>query len=231
MKKLFIITACCFLFCVYLSGQDFGKAIKEKTDSLWTQTPETFRETFGSPGTYKWKSPLKRVLLYKSADSKSELSFFEHPVDKGEFSFKSNKLQSIRLTFKKPEAISSKEIYFEYASKLARQIGGLVEIGAPRLRKRKSGNDYSFTYSWRSPEYYISLRCSCSIGAKATFNPGKSKFSIFRRIPVMAADKSFETSSEEVPETGGDSKLKSDDKGDRYLETPTTPTPNNSLTR
>jgi hypothetical protein len=220
MKKIYITALLSLCLCTCLPAQDFGKAIKEEADSLWTQTPETFRKTFGPSEIYKWKSPLKRVLTYNSGDSKTELSFFEHPVDKGTFSFKSNKLQAMRLTFKKPEAISSKETYLEYLSKLAKQIEGLAKIGTPRLRKRKSGDDYSFTYSWRSPEYYISLRCRCSIDAKAKFNPGKSRFSIFRRIPVVAAGEKFEASSEEPPQIDENSKLKTNDKGDYYLEVP-----------
>ena len=220
MKKVSIITISSFLFCVCLSGHDFGKAIKDEPDSLWTQTPETFQKTFGSPGAYKWKSPLKRILTYNSRNSKTELSFFEHPVDKAAFNFKSNKLQSIRLTFKKPEAISGQKTYLDYSTKLAKQIEGLSQIGTPKLRKRESRGSYSCTYSWRSPEYYISLKGTYSINAEKTFKPGKSRFSIFRRIPVAVVEKKVEASPEEPPETDSDSDLKTNDKGDRYLEVP-----------
>lgn len=227
MKKIFIITTFNFFFCGWLSAQDFGKAIKEEAGSLWTQTPDSFQKTFGPPEIYKWKSPLKRVLIYNSRDSKTELFFFKHPVDKGSFSFKSNQLQAISLTFKKPEAIPGKEAYLEYSSKLAGEIEALAKIGTPGLRKRESGNGYSCTYSWRSPEYYVSLKCGYSIDAKAAFNSGKSRFSIFRRVPVAAADvkveaadKKLAANPEESPETDGESGIKTNDKGDRYLEVP-----------
>lgn len=221
MNKIYITALLGFFLCTCLQAQDFGKAISEEADSLWTRTPDSFQKSFGPPETYKWKSPLKRILTYDSKKSKTELLFFEHPVARGEFSFKSNQLQGIRLIFKKPEAISGEETYLEYSSKLAKQIEGLAKIGTPDVRKRKSGGTFSSTYSWRSPEYYVSLKCSYSIGQK-DFNPGKSRFSIFRRIPVVASGKKLETSPGETPtpETDGESKLKSNDKGDLYLEVP-----------
>ena len=217
MKKIFTIISLSFLPCVSLLAQNFGTAIKDKADSLWTQTPETFRTTYGSPEIYKWKTPLKRVLTYKCNDPKAKLFFFKHPIAKAGFNFKSKQLQGMRLIFAKPTAISNKETYLEYSSKLKEEIAGLGKVGTSKLRKRKSKGGYRYTYSWRSPEYFISLRCSYAIDSKKTFNPGRSKFSIFRRTPVVVTDKKAETTPDTAPEASKDSKIKSNDKGDRYL--------------
>lgn len=218
MKKILTIISLSFLFCFCVLAQNFGTGIKDEADTLWTQTPKTFRTTYGSPEIYKWKTALKRVLTYKCNEPEAKLFFFKHPIDKAYFSFKSKQLQGMRLIFAKPTAISNKEIYLEYSSKLKEQIAGLGKIGTPKLRKRKSKGGYRYTYSWRSPEYFISLRCSYASDSKKTFNPGKSKLSIFRRVPIVVPDKKNEETPKNAPEESKDSNIKSNDKGDRYLE-------------
>ena len=185
---------------------------------MWTQTPKTFKTSYGTPEIYKWKTALKRVLTYKCNGPEAELFFFKHPIYKADFSFKSKRLQGMRFIFAKPTAITDKETFLQYLSKLKEEIAGLGKIGKPKIRKKKSKGGYRYTCSWRSPEYFISLRCSYTSNSKKTFNPGKSKLTIFRRIPVVVQDKEAEEVSADTSETGEDSGIKSNDKGDRYLE-------------
>lgn len=138
MKKILTIISLSFLFCFFVSGQDFGNAVKNEAASLWTQTPKTFKDTYGSPEIYKWKTALKRVLTYKCNAPEAELFFFKHPVYKADFSFKSKHLQGMRLIFAKPTAVANKEVFMEYASKLKEEVGGLAKVGAPKLIKKES---------------------------------------------------------------------------------------------
>ena len=218
MKKILTIISLSFLFCFFVSGQDFGNAVKNEAASLWTQTPKTFKDTYGSPEIYKWKTALKRVLTYKCNAPEAELFFFKHPVYKADFSFKSKHLQGMRLIFAKPTAVANKEVFMEYASKLKEEVGGLAKLGAPKLIKKKARGGYRYTYSWRSPEYFISLRCYYTSNSKKAFNPGRSRLSIFRRTPVIVPDKEAETAGDANAEITKNSNLKSNDKGDCYLE-------------
>jgi len=220
MKKIFITISLAFLFCISLLGQDFGKSIKDDADSLWSLSPGKFKGTFGSPEIYKWKTVLKTALIYDSKKAKVKLSFFEHPIRKADFRFKSKRLQGMCLTLAKPTAISDKKTYNEYASSLKEQIAELGKIGSPRVMKRKSKGRYRYTYSWKSKKYYISLKCSYSTSSKNIFKPGKIKFVIFNRIPPAVSIEKLETPSEAAPEKAADSNVKTNDKGDRYLEVP-----------
>ncbi|MCK4982753.1 MAG: hypothetical protein KAS17_07495, partial [Victivallaceae bacterium] len=216
MKKVFTIASLSFLFCVSLFSQNFGTALKDAADSLWSLSPDKFKSTFGSPEIYKWKTALKTVLTYNSKDAETTLLFFEHPIGKADFKFKSKQLQGISLVLAKPNAISDKTTYLEYSSKLKEQITRLGKIGTPKMRKRKSKSASRYTYSWISPEYYISLKCSYASDSKKTFTPGNIKISIFRRFALAAPVKKIEASTE----TAADSNIKTDDKGDRYLLVP-----------
>jgi len=120
------------------------------------------------------------------------------------------------LTLAKSDALSSKKAYLEYVSSLKEQIAGLSKIGTPKVRKRKSKCGSSYTYSWISPEYYISLKCIYSTDPKKAFKPGNIKFSIFRRVALAAPVKKIEPSTE----TAADSNIKTNDKGDRHLSVP-----------
>jgi hypothetical protein len=216
MKKIFTIVSLSFLFCVSLFSQDFGTAVKDDADSLWRLTPDKFKSTFGSSEIYKWKTALKTVLTYDSKGSETELLFLKQSIAKANFSFKSKRLQGMSLTLAKSDALSSKKAYLEHISNLKEQITGLSKIGTPKVRKRKSKYGSSYTYSWKSPEYYISLKCSFSTDQKKIFKPGNIKFSIFRRVALAAPVKKIEASSE----TAANSNIKTDDKGGRYLLVP-----------
>jgi len=220
MRKFLIIALLNGLFCSLLFSQDFGTALKDDADSLWRLTPDKFKSTFGSPEIYKWKTALKNVLTYDSKGAETELLFLKHPIDNANLIFKSKHLQGMSLTLAKPSAISDKETYLEYSSSLKEQIAGLGKIGASKVRKRKSKNGYSYTYSWRSPEYYISLKCSYGSDSKKAFKPGSIKFSIFRRVSLAVPNRKIEKSSETTPEAEAKSNIKTDDKGDRYLLVP-----------
>jgi hypothetical protein len=220
MKKIFITISLNLLFCISLLGQDLGKAVKDDADSLWSLSSGKFKGTFGSPEIYKWKTVLKTDLLYDSKGAKVKLSFFEHPISKADFRFKSKRLQGMHLTLAKPTAIADKKTYHEYTSSLKEHIAELGKIGRPRVMKRKSRGGYRYTYLWKSKKYYISVKCSYSINSKNTFKPGKIKFVIFNRIPPAISIEKLEKPSEAAPKKAADSNIKTNDKGDRYLKVP-----------
>lgn len=227
MRKIFTIISLSFLFCFYILGQDIGTAIKNDAASLWTMAPDTFKTSFGSPEIYKWESALKNVLIYRSKGADTKLLFFEQEISKADFKFKSKQLQAISLTLAKSDDLSDKKTYLEHVANLKEQIAKLSKIGSSKERKRKTRGAYRCTYSWRPPEYYISLKSSYTNNSKKTFKAGTIKFSIFRRVAFSAPDKEDEISQE--TSTGAsyedaikaiNSKISTTDKGDRYLSVP-----------
>ena len=209
MKKVFIIISLSFLFCFILGGQDFGTSIKDDAYSLWNQNPDTFKTSFGPAEMYKWKSALKNVLVYKSKDAETKLLFFEQEIAKAEFKFKSKQLQSISLHLVKSGDLSNTEAYLEHIKTINEQIAGLCKVSKPKVRKRKTRSGYRYTYSWKSPEYYLSLKCSYAIKEKKTFKPGNIIVSIFRRVAVESLNNYEKKSSEdeEIGEEGAKSAI------------------------
>jgi len=212
-----------FVFCFCLAGQNFGNILKDDANSLWILTPDKFKETFGSPEIYKWKSALKNTLLYDSKTADTKLLFFEHPIEKASFTFKSKRIQGMYLTFAKAIAISDPKTYLEYSSGLKKQIIEFSKAGKPKIMKRRYKGGYRYTYSWRSEKYYISMRARYTSSAKNKFKAAKIRFSIFNRIAPEAAIEKLEDSetsqdSQEKSETNP--KIKSNDKGDRFLTVP-----------
>ena len=218
MKKVFTIVSLGFLFSVSLFSHDFAKEIKENATSLWGMAPKKFKTTFGPSEIYKWKTALKTTLTYSSKGAKTELLFFEHPIDKANFKFKSKQLQGMSLTFAEPSAISDKETYLKYSSNLKRQIAGLGKFSAAKVMKHKFKGRYRYTYSWKSPMYYISQKCSYTSDSKKTFHPGKIKFSIFLRVTPKASSKKTEKAPAVASEA--DSSLNVDENGNCNLQVP-----------
>jgi hypothetical protein len=229
MRKILIIALANSLLCLGLFGQDFGETLKDDANSLWVLTPNKFKTTFGSPEIYKWKSALKNVLVYNSKGAETELLFFEQPIKKANFRFKSKQLQGISLSLVKSDELSDKEAYLANVKNLKDQIAGLENAGSPKVRKRKSNGGYRYAYSWKSKKYYISLISSYAIGSEKNFKPRNIKFSIFNRISVAAQDEKNEEDEDDTdtasskPEDGHaaiNSKITTTDKGDHHLTVP-----------
>lgn len=218
MKKIFIIISLSFLFCLCMLGQDFGTTLKDDANSLWSLNPGKFKTTFGSPEMYKWKSPLKNILLYTSNGAGNKLLFFDQAIGKANFNFKSKQLQGISLTLAKSNDLTDKETYLEHVANIKEQILGLGKLGAPKVRKKTAKGRCRYTYSWRSPEYYITLKSSYSINSKKSFSPGYIKFYIFRRFAITTPIGKDEPASEKTTKLNPN--IKTDDKGDRYLKVP-----------
>ena len=230
IKKFFFLTV--FLFCCSLFSRDIGADLCKNAGEIWNLKPAQLLKKYNSQKAFKWKSPLKKKMVYHSNSAQADLEFMKYRVVSGNFCFGNNKkLRGINLYLATPENINDTKKYSGLIKDLKKQIEQIGKLSTPRLRKRKSGSKYHFTYSWKSKEYYASLSWNYVL-ASGKFIPGKAKVSIFARVaftepaPAQEEDEKSKASgnpkddNNDTPNDKKEGPLKKNDKGDLSLKIP-----------
>ena len=227
IRKIFFLTV--FLLCGSLFSRDIGTDICENAGEFWNLRAPQLLEKYGNKKAFRWKSPLKKKMLYRNKSSQDGLKFMEQQVVGGTFCFGNNKkLRGIYLYLVLPENVNDKEKYNVLIKDLKKQVEQIGKLNSPRLRKRKYGNKWQMTYSWKSREYYASLSWNYSLNSDK-FIPGKAKISIFTRVsfaePASTQEEKDEVSEDAQSEDNSNAEndkqegpLKKNDKGDLFLE-------------
>ncbi|MFA6715960.1 MAG: hypothetical protein WC082_08680 [Victivallales bacterium] len=214
MKKLLTIT-CLAFSCVLLSGQDLYKSMQENAVNFWTLSPDKLKSSFASPESYRWRTALKKNLIYNPNAGKTKLFFMGRAVVWGSFLFSFDKLQGMYLTLDRTNTPLNREAYLERINSLEKQISETKKFGKPKIVRHDSGNKHRCTYSWKSPEYYIALRTSYSQSPEKGFSPGKTVVSVFHRLSFNPVKAQSEPPPEKSnAETVPDKKAKTDTGSD-----------------
>ena len=217
-----------FLFCCSLFSRDIGSDICDNAGEVWNLNSKQLLEKYKNKKFFRWKSPLKRKMLYRNKSAEAELLFMDQRVTGGTFCFANNKkLRGVYLYLAVPSNINNKKDYDTFVTGIKKQMKQIGNFGSPQFRKRISGNNHRLTYSWKSRQYYASLTCNYAVNPKK-FVPGKSKIYIFTRVSFANAvpkakeqDETEETTGEALDALQGNKKegpLEKNDKGDLSLK-------------